>query len=194
MTTAVCLGCGIFRDDLTRSCPACGHDPSTDSADWGRQRLATDQFHSQDELDIVAAHVKAGQPVEFDPAAIQVGWKREKAKRLTAEHGSVPPPWIVFDEHPYSICWRMGGGESHLLMWHWWWPQQGFSEQDRIDYFRRWPPPHCWLAFLIQAIWDVEYDSQTDIPDDYFDRTAALGFGSREDYLRDLEDPKWLER
>ncbi len=116
--------------------------------------------------------------------------------RLVAEHGAVPPPWVMFDEHPYSICWRMGGGETHIMVWWEWWQQQGFTEDQKIAYFRRWPPPHCWLAVLIEAVWDVQvFDEDEAAPlTGYFERTAALGFGSRQDYERDLEDPKWLER
>jgi hypothetical protein len=122
---------------------------------------------------------------------------QEKMDSLVAEHGAVPPPWVIHDEHPYSICWRMGGGEDHLDVWREWWPRQRFTEDQKIAYFRRWPPPHCWLPFLIGAVWDVNYtlDEETDpilVP--YFERTAALGFGSQQDYERDLEDPKWLER
>jgi hypothetical protein len=36
---------------------------------------------------------------------------------IMAKHGNVPPPSVMFDEHPYSIGWRMGSGESHQLLW-----------------------------------------------------------------------------
>jgi hypothetical protein len=121
-------------------------------------------------------------------------WMRAKIDALVAEHGTVPPPWVVYDEHPYSICWRMGGGESHGLLWWAWWEQQGFTEDQKVAYFRRWPPPHCWLAFLIDAVWGVDPFEERDNLGPYFDRTAALGFGSQQDYERDLSDPKWLER
>ena len=121
-------------------------------------------------------------------------WMRAKVDGLVTEHGTVPPPWVIFDEHPYSICWRMGGGESHKELWWAWWEQQGFTEDQKVAYFRQWPPPHCWLAFLIEAVWGVaDYDEAADLTP-YFARTAALGFGSEQDYQRDLNDPKWLER
>jgi hypothetical protein len=121
-------------------------------------------------------------------------WMRGEIGRLVAEHGTVPPPWVVYNEHPYSICWRMGGGESHVMLWWAWWSRQGFTEDQKVAYFRRWPPPHCWLTFLIEAVWGVDpsEDEENLLP--YFDRTRALGFGGREDYERDLDDPKWLER
>src|SRR5260370_37604482 len=40
-------------------------------------------------------------------------WMQREIDSLVAEHGTVPPLWVMFDEHPYSICWRVGGGESH---------------------------------------------------------------------------------
>ncbi|WP_370678773.1 hypothetical protein [Comamonas sp. GB3 AK4-5] len=54
-------------------------------------------------------------------------WMHEHIEQLTATHGSVPPPWAVFNVHPYSIGWRMGAGESHLMLWSAWWPQQALT-------------------------------------------------------------------
>ncbi len=116
----------------------------------------------------------------------------EQIDRLVAEYGTVPPPWVMYNEHPYSICWRMGGGESHIMVWWEWWPQQKFTDDQKIEYFRRWPPPPCWLDFLIAAIWDVDTSEEELTP--YFKRTSELGFGDQHDYQRDLDDPKWLER
>ena len=120
---------------------------------------------------------------------------------LVTKHGAVPPPWVIFDENPYSICWRMGYGESYQPLWWEWWRRQRLTEDQRITYFRRWPPPHCWLVFLIAAVWDVHIESwdiyacgEEAKVTPYFERTATLGFGNQEDYERDLRDPKWLER
>jgi len=121
-------------------------------------------------------------------------WMQEKIDALVAAHGTVPPAWAVYDEHPYSICWRMGGGESHQMLWWEWWQQQGFTEEQKVTYFRRWPPPHCWLAFLIEAVWGVDTVEEEGNLSPYFERVEALGFGTEQDYERDLEDPKWLER
>jgi hypothetical protein len=88
----------------------------------------------------------------------------------------------------------MGGGESHLMVWWEWWNQQMFTENQKVEYFRHWPPPHCWLAFLIQAVWGVDTFEEQDNLAAYFELTNSLGFGSEQDYERDLDDPKWLER
>ena len=121
-------------------------------------------------------------------------WIQGEIDALVARHGAGPPPWVVYDEHPFSICWRMGGGESHLMVWWAWWERQELNEEQKVTYFRRWPPPYCWLAFLIAAVWGIDAIEDEDKLGPFFERTAALGFGSRLDYERDLEDPEWLER
>jgi len=121
-------------------------------------------------------------------------WVQEEIEQLVAEYGTVPPPWAVYNEHPYSMRWRMGDGEGHLIVWWEWWPRLGFTEQQKIEYFREWPPPHCWLAFLIEAVWGVDRFEERDYLRPYFERTTALGFGTHRDYERDLEDPKWHDR
>ncbi len=119
---------------------------------------------------------------------------REEIDSLIAEHCTVPPPWVVYFEHPYSICWRMGGGESHKEVWWAWWTQQGFDDEQKVAHFHHWPPPHCWLAFLIEAVWDVDTFEERDNLSQYFELTAALGFGSQLEYEQDLDDPKWHKR
>ena len=116
---------------------------------------------------------------------------RDEIDALVSEHGTVPPPWVVFHEHPYSMRWRMGDGESHKELW---WDQQALSEEQKVAYVRRWPPPHCWLAFLIEAVWDVDTFEERDRLGPYLERTAALGFGGQHEYERDLDDPKWHNR
>jgi hypothetical protein len=90
----------------------------------------------------------------------------------------------------------MGDGEGHMIVWWEWWPQQvqGLTESEKIAYFRRWPPPHCWLAFLIEAVWGVDTFKKRHELAQYFERTADLGFGTQQDYERDLADPKWHAR
>lgn len=123
-------------------------------------------------------------------------WIKNEIASLEKQHGVVPPPWVVFYEHPYSICWRMGSGEAHCTVWQAWWPLQEYSEEQRIEYFRKWKPPHCWLEFVIDAIWDANPFGNGEEDFDYtpyFKRTEKLGFGSQADYEKDLDDPKWLE-
>jgi hypothetical protein len=53
-------------------------------------------------------------------------WITSEINNLIGKYGTVPPPWVIFDEHPYSMCWRMGlvnltlkfgliGGQSKTL-------------------------------------------------------------------------------
>ena len=44
-------------------------------------------------------------------------WMQKAKDNLVSKYGTVPPPWVLYNEHPYSICWRMGGGESHMMLW-----------------------------------------------------------------------------
>ncbi len=118
-------------------------------------------------------------------------WMQEEIDSLFAEFGTVPPPWVIYRDHPYSMRWRMGDGEGHMQIWHAWWPQQNLEESERIAYFLKYPPPHCWLAFMIQAIWGIDRFEEAEKLPEYFRRTAELGLGNQEDYERDLEDPKW---
>ena len=82
----------------------------------------------------------------------------------------------------------MGGDQSHKMVWWERWPGQEFTEDQRIAYFRRWPS-HCWLAFLIEALWGVDTFDQLYKLESYFESTLALGFGSQQDYEPKLEDP-----
>ncbi len=44
-------------------------------------------------------------------------WYIESSQKLIEEYGDVPPPWIYSpDSHPYSMEWRMGGGEDHIMV------------------------------------------------------------------------------
>lgn len=121
------------------------------------------------------------------------GWMAAEIVKLEVKYGTVPPPWVVYNEHPYSICWRMGSGEPHIMLWWEWWSRQNFIEDRKLEYFRQYPPPHCWLLFLIEALWDVDVITEEDNLSPYFSRTSELEFGNEEDYEKDLEDPKWLE-
>jgi hypothetical protein len=65
-------------------------------------------------------------------------WYRDRVANMISKHGDFPPPWIYADNsHPYSIGWRMGGGESHIVAFGEWWEQQDMSFDDRIAYFRK---------------------------------------------------------
>lgn len=109
----------------------------------------------------------------------------------------VPPPWAELpDTHPCDIGWRMGGGEWHIMVWGHWWDAQNFPHQERVEYFRRWPPPPCWLEWVADTLWDL---TPWDTPDEfdyspYFVQLELLGFGTRADFEQDFNDPKWFDQ
>ena len=95
---------------------------------------------------------------------------------LEAEHGTVPPPWAMWDDDPFDIRWRMGDGEGHLFVWHEWWNEKNLPVESRIAYFQQWPAPECWVYFVIEAIWEVDLlDFEVDDGIDYYERVEELG-------------------
>jgi hypothetical protein len=126
-------------------------------------------------------------------------WIENHIAELVSEHGSVPPPWFIFpDTHPYDICWRMGAGESHLIVFGIWWDREKkkLDESQRVEYFRKWPPPPRWLTWMIDVIWEtgaLELDDPESFDySPYFSRAEKLGFGTKSEFDADMEDPKWL--
>lgn len=119
-------------------------------------------------------------------------WIKDEIDRLHEEYGTVPPPWILYNGHPYSIYWRMAG-EWHMEMFWTWWREQGNTrnEHNRIEYFRQFSPPARWLKWMIDAVWDPQIlaGGRSDNFDysPYFARLEALGFGSQEDFERDFK-------
>lgn len=90
--------------------------------------------------------------------------------------------------------WRMGAGET-LLMVFYERLKLFKTEQERINYFKKWPPPPRWLAWMADAIWDLEpwkseggFDYQP-----YFDKLYYLGFTGMDKYEVDLNNEKWLK-
>lgn len=121
----------------------------------------------------------------------------EEIERLVRQYGTVPPPWGVLpDTHPYDMCWRMGAGEFHTQVFHFWWKNLNFDEHHRIEYFWNWPPPPRWLAWMIDIIWDLCPDECSEEFDYsvYFEQIERLGFGTHAQYQEDLEDPRWFEK
>ena len=68
------------------------------------------------------------------------------------------------------------------------------NEIARLD-FRRWPPPACWLEWMLCQVWDIRpWEVGDEFDDDpYFARLESLVFGNKQDYEKDLEDPRWLQ-
>lgn len=125
-------------------------------------------------------------------------WIKNRVAELITQHGAVPPLWFMFpDSHPYEIVWRMGSGEGYAMVFYAWWKSQkaALDETQRVEYFRRWPPPPRWLTWMIDHIWDLHPEDLSDPESfdysEYFERTKALGFGTQEEFDRDFNG--WLE-
>ena len=123
-------------------------------------------------------------------------WYKRLLAEYSAQYGDVPPPWVyVPTSHPWSIRWRMGKGETLLMVFHEWWEQQNYSEDQRIAYFRKWPPPPRWIPWMVLQIWDLEPPGPEMSPEflPYYARLAELGFPSgTQEIQHDLDDEKWL--
>lgn len=68
--------------------------------------------------------------------------------------GDVAPPWARHPEIPSgSIGWRMGYGESWLMLWHAWLSRQPTDRAWRLAYLRRHPPaPRTWDRTAIDVL------------------------------------------
>ena len=73
MTVAVCLRCGAFKHGAFSPCRSCGYKPDDDES-LTKHLLVTDHFHSRETLQAIAARVKAGEPVTFDPETLKRLW------------------------------------------------------------------------------------------------------------------------
>jgi hypothetical protein len=73
MTAAVCLRCGAFKLGAFTPCVKCGYTPDDDES-LTKHLLVTDHFHSREELEAIAARVKAGEVIEFDPQTLRAAW------------------------------------------------------------------------------------------------------------------------
>ncbi|RYZ43576.1 MAG: hypothetical protein EOO72_06795 [Myxococcaceae bacterium] len=136
-------------------------------------------------------------PPEGDPATeLQ---NRYIAGEL-ATHGFVRPPWQYrADEGPTSMCWRMGGGESHRWAFVDWWESLALNEPERIAWVRRWEPPVLWWAWAAGLIWpeleqkaygEADEDTEEDGVDwglVLVERLAAIGIGSVSEWLADVQ-------
>lgn len=121
---------------------------------------------------------------------------KTEINKYVSIYGEVPPHWIFRpDSHPYSIEWRQGTGETYTEVFYTWFEYALTSEQQRINYFKKYAAPPRWLAMVIDAIWDLEGWNEPDfdyLP--YLEKLKNLGFDGTLDYESDLEDEKWLDK
>lgn len=78
MTVAVCLLCGEFKHGAFTPCRSCGYTPDDDES-LTKHLLVTDHYHSHATLEAIAARVKAGEPITFDPETLRASWVSKEA-------------------------------------------------------------------------------------------------------------------
>lgn len=107
-------------------------------------------------------------------------WYQTHVAEMLAQYGDIPPPWIYADNsHPFSMGWRMGSGETHIMVFWDWWKKQAKPFEERIAYFRKWPAPPRWCGWMAVAIWDFEASEEDGEAFDYskyLEQLRALGF------------------
>jgi hypothetical protein len=118
-------------------------------------------------------------------------WYIKASEEWLATHGDVPPPWVYSpNAHPYSLEWRMGGGESHIMVLSEWLDQQDFEQEARIVYMKKYPPPPRWLQWAVRFIWSLQTTKDIDFSH-YFKELKALCFEGVDRFDEDFNDERW---
>ncbi len=96
-----------------------------------------------------------------------------------AAHGTVRPPWMVLpDTHPMEIAWRMGEGETHLMLWHTW--AEGRAAEEIVAAIKaRGAVPADWAPWAAEAAGLVAEGEDVDELsfEDVRGRLARVGVG-----------------
>lgn len=77
-------------------------------------------------------------------------WIERALKEERREHGAVRLPWVAFPDpecHPMDIGWRMGAGESHMMMFHH--ATKAWSTDDRRALLVAGPVPADWAFWVV---------------------------------------------
>ncbi len=113
----------------------------------------------------------------------------EAVAEHVARDGEVVPPWKAYPEiERFSIGWRMGSGEWHMMVWWRWWDSAGWDEPRRLDYFRKHQPPTQWLDWAAEAVWSPDESDDADLEHEGVRRLAAHGIGSYEEWTTWISD------
>ncbi len=119
-------------------------------------------------------------------------WYKTELNKYLKTYGEVPPPWIVEPHiHPYSIGWRMAGGETFMMVFGEWFSKTYKTEQEKMNYFKKHTPPSRWMAWVARAIWDIQNSTESHFSyDPYFQKLIDAGFQGVDDYQKDLDEDK----
>jgi hypothetical protein len=83
--------------------------------------------------------------------------------------------------------WRMGGGETHMMVLGEWLAQEVLSFNQRLEYLNKYPSPPRWYQWIIHFLWDVDsykFEETDYIP--YFEKLEKLGFKKTNDFAEDF--------
>ncbi len=115
-------------------------------------------------------------------------WYLEASKAFIEKYGDIPPPWVYApDLHPYSIGWRMGGGESHIMVLSEWLDHQKMDFNQRLQYLKKYPAPPRWYEWIVDFLWDI-YISEMEPSEkaEHFKKLEELGFENTADFEKDM--------
>lgn len=117
----------------------------------------------------------------------------KELKKIIDKFGDVPPPWIYSPtSHPYSIQWRMGAGETYMMIYSTWLNNNLNNKEELIEFFKKYPAPPRWLGTIANTIWNLEPMDEHFDYSKYFKKLKEYGFGGTEKYKEDLSNEKWL--
>ena len=101
-------------------------------------------------------------------------WNEAIIDAETRAHGVVRPPWARYPSLPAGcIGWRMGDGESWLVVWQAWLERQTWSRDERIAYLRRYPAPKTWDLAAVSVV-EPDLDEDDDRTGDVADELERL--------------------
>ena len=104
-------------------------------------------------------------------------------------YGDVAPPWVCYpNSHPYSIGWRMGSGETHIMVLNEWFDEKKFNYEERLSYLKKYPAPPRWYMWIVDFLLEIdttEFEEKDYFP--YFEKLKALGFKNTDNFMEDLE-------
>jgi hypothetical protein len=116
-------------------------------------------------------------------------WYIQLRDEQLEKFGDVSPPWICCSNyHPYSMGWRMGTGETHIMVLNEWLDEKKFNFDERLNYLKKYPAPPRWYAWIISFLLEIdtiEFEEEDYFP--YLEKLKALGFKKTDEFIEDLE-------